>query len=114
MKKKNILVTGGAGFIGGHLCKLLVKKKYNVSVIDNFSLGKITNLPKKIKIYKKDILDYKSCVEACKHIDVVIHLAAKVSVRNSVKTFDEDVHNNVIGTINILNAAAKTKAAEAQ
>ena len=109
MKKKNILVTGGAGFIGGHLCKLLIKNKYNVSVIDNFSLGKIINLPKKIKIYKKDILDYKSCVEACKNVDVVIHLAAKVSIRNSVKTFDEDVHNNVIGTINILNAAAKTK-----
>jgi UDP-glucose 4-epimerase len=109
MKQKNILVTGGAGFIGGHLCNLLIKKKYNVSVIDNFSIGKMNNLPKKIKIYRKNILNYDSCVEACKNIDVVIHLAAKVSIRNSVKTFDEDVHNNVIGTVNILNAAAKTK-----
>jgi|TARA_B110000881_G_C18599935_1_gene534341 UDP-glucose 4-epimerase len=109
MKQRNVLITGGAGFIGIHLCKLLIKKKYNVSVIDNFSIGKIRNIPKNVNIYKKDILDYNSCVVACKNIDVVIHLAAKVSIRNSVKTFNEDVHNNVIGTVNILNAAAKTK-----
>ena len=108
MKKKNILVTGGAGFIGAYLCRLLINKKYNVSVIDNFSLGKISNLPKEVKVFKKDILDFNSCVDACRNIDAVIHLAAKVSIRNSVKTFQEDVHNNVLGTVNILNAAAKS------
>jgi len=109
MKMKNILVTGGAGFIGGHLCRFLISRKYKVSVIDNFSTGKMRNLPKKINIFKKNILDLNSCVKACKNIDIVIHLAAKVSIRNSVNTFDEDVHNNVIGTVNILNAAAKSK-----
>lgn len=107
--RKNVLVTGGAGFIGGHLCKLLVKREYKVSIIDNFSLGKMHNLPKGVKIFKKDILDFESCVRACKNIDIVIHLAAKVSIRNSVKTFSEDVNNNLIGTINVLNAAAKSK-----
>lgn len=109
MKMKNILVTGGAGFIGGHLCRFLISRKYKVSVIDNFSTGKMSNLPKKVNIFKKNILDLNSCVKACKNIDIVIHLAAKVSIRNSVNTFDEDVHNNVIGTVNILNAAAKSK-----
>ena len=109
MKKKKILITGGAGFIGSHLCRSLVKKNYKVSIIDNFSMGKKKNLPREVKVFKKDILDYRSCVNACKNIDVLVHLAAKVSIRNSVKTFDGDVRNNVIGTINILNAAAKTK-----
>ena len=108
MRKKNILVTGGAGFIGGHLCKLLIKK-YNVSIIDNFSVGKINNLPQGVKIFRKDILDFKSCLKACQNIDIVIHLAAIVSIRNSVKTFQEDVNSNVIGTVNILNAASKAK-----
>lgn len=107
--KKNILVTGGAGFIGTHVCKLLIKKKYRVSVIDNFSVGKMKNLPKEVKIFKKDIKNFKSCVKACKNIDTIIHLAATVSIRNSVNTLNKDVNNNVIGTINILNAAAKTK-----
>ena len=48
MKMKNILVTGGAGFIGGHLCRFLISRKYKVSVIDNFSTGKMSNLPKKV------------------------------------------------------------------
>ncbi len=109
MKKRNILITGGAGFIGSNLCKILLKNNYNVTVIDNLSMGKKKNLPKKIRLIKEDILNYKSCLKACKNIDSIIHLAAKVSIRNSVQTFEQDVHNNVIGTINILNAAAKNK-----
>ena len=112
MKKKNVLVTGGAGFIGSHLCRKLLEKKYKVTVIDNLSMGKKKNLPKGIKLVKKNILDYKSCELACKNIDIVIHLAAKVSIRNSVNTLSEDVNNNVNGTINILNASAKKKSKE--
>ena len=109
MKKKSILVTGGAGFIGSHLCKKLLEKKYKVTVIDNLSMGKKKNIPKDVKFIKKNILNYKSCENACKNIDIVIHLAAKVSIRNSVNTLSEDVNNNVNGTINILNASSKMK-----
>ncbi len=109
MKKKRVLLTGGAGFIGSNLCRKLLKKKYKVTVIDNLSMGKKKNLPQGVKFIKKNILNYKSCESACKNIDIVIHLAAKVSIRNSVNTLSEDVNNNVNGTINILNASAKMK-----
>ena len=109
MKKINVLVTGGAGFIGSHLCEKLLEKNYRVTVIDNLSIGKKKNISKKINFIKKDILNYKSCDLACKNIDIVVHLAAKVSIRNSVNTLDEDIKNNINGTINILNASAKNK-----
>jgi nucleoside-diphosphate-sugar epimerase len=109
MKKINVLVTGGAGFIGSHLCEKLLEKNYRVTVIDNLSVGKKKNISKKIKFIKKDILNYKSCDLVCKNIDIVVHLAAKVSIRNSVNTLDEDIKNNINGTINILNASAKNK-----
>ena len=58
MKQRNVLITGGAGFIGIHLCKLLIKKKYNVSVIDNFSIGKIRNIPKNVKYNIRNSFKY--------------------------------------------------------
>ena len=105
--KKKVLVTGGAGFIGSHLCKLL-NNKYKVTVIDNFSQSKKHNLDKSAEILKKDICNFDSCIAACKNKDIVFHLAAKVSVRNSIKTFDDDAKNNIMGTTNILRAAAET------
>ena len=60
MRNKNILVTGGAGFIGSNLCKILLKNHYNVSVIDNLSMGKKKSLPKEIKFIKGDILNHRS------------------------------------------------------
>ncbi len=104
-----VLVTGGAGFIGSEICKKLLKKKYKVTVIDNLSVGDRKKLPRKVKFIKKDILDFNSCVSACSNIDTIIHLAAKVSIRNSINTFEEDFNNNLVGTINILKAAQKKK-----
>ena len=55
---KNILITGGAGFIGSNLCTYLLKKKFNIYALDNLSVGKKSNLTsKKIKFIKKDILN---------------------------------------------------------
>ena len=107
MKKKKVLVTGGAGFIGSHLCEKLLENNYSVTVIDNLSVGKKKNISKKVKFIKSNILNYKSCLLACRNIDIVVHLAAKVSIRNSVNTLDEDIKNNINGTINVLNASAK-------
>ena len=53
MKKKKVLVTGGAGFIGSHLCEKLLENNYSVTVIDNLSVGKKKKYFKKGKIYKK-------------------------------------------------------------
>ena len=47
---KKILITGGAGFIGSEVCRILIKKNYRVTVIDDLSMGKKENLPKNIKI----------------------------------------------------------------
>ena len=76
--KKNILVTGGTGFIGSNICNLLIKKNYNVKVYDNNfrgNLNKIKKIRKKIKFIKGDIRDKKNFFKALKNTDAVIHLA---------------------------------------
>tara|TARA_B100000029_G_scaffold509958_1_gene600332 strand:+ start:11372 stop:12304 length:933 start_codon:yes stop_codon:yes gene_type:complete len=78
MKKKTFLITGGTGFIGSNICKLLVNKNYNVIVFDNNSRGsikKIKNLKKKIKFIKGDIRNKDLLNKAVKKADAVIHLA---------------------------------------
>jgi UDP-glucose 4-epimerase len=52
---KKVLITGGAGFIGSNLCNFLLKKNFDITVFDNLSSGKLSNIPKKIKFFKIDI-----------------------------------------------------------
>ena len=76
--KKNILVTGGSGFIGSAIVKYLVKKKYNVVVFDNNSRGRsrrIKDVNNKISFIKGDIRDKKKLLSINKKIDTIIHLA---------------------------------------
>ena len=78
MKKKTFLVTGGTGFIGSNICKLLLKKNYNVKIFDNNFRGgssKIVNIKKKVKFIRGDIRNIKSLNKAMKQTDAVIHLA---------------------------------------
>ena len=75
---KNILVTGGSGFLGSNICKYLVNRGYNVTVIDDNSRGNISrlkNVKKKINFYKGDIRNKNQIKKAFKKIDTVIHLA---------------------------------------
>jgi UDP-glucose 4-epimerase len=106
----NILVTGGAGFIGSHLVDKLLRRGNKVSVIDNLSTGKRKNLNKKAKLYKIDIQSkaIKKIFEKEKP-EVVFHLAAQASVVNSVKNPVKDATSNVLGTINLLNNCVKYK-----
>ena len=101
----NVIVTGGAGFIGSHLVEYLVKKHQNVTVIDNLKNGKLKNLQKvkkDIKFFKMDILNYNSLKKILKNTDCVFHHAALTSVPDSF-TKAKSYHNvNVIGTENIL------------
>lgn len=74
-----ILVTGGAGFIGSHLCEALVKKGHKVTILDNLSGGALDNIAKiakKVKVIKGDIRDKAVVSEAMKRIEYVVHLAA--------------------------------------
>ncbi|MDC3254678.1 NAD-dependent epimerase/dehydratase family protein [Nitrosopumilus sp.] len=107
----NILVTGGAGFIGKHLVKSLMKNKKNVSILDNFSNSdkKLISLFKKdqIKIFEGDIRDNDDILEATKNQNIVIHLAAKISVEESIKNPTETFQINVEGTKNLLEICKK-------
>jgi len=101
------LVTGGAGFIGSYLVEELVKRNYEVVVIDNFSSGKIENLNNvidKIEIIKEDLRDFENVLKIVKNFDVIFHFAANPEVRISSQNPKEVFENNVISTLNLLEA----------
>ncbi len=102
----NVLVTGGAGFIGSHVVDRLVQEGYQVSVIDNLCTGKRKNVNKKAKLYKMDIQSRSiDRVLRAQRPTTIIHLAAQMNVRLSTEdpTFDASV--NILGTINLLEHA---------
>ena len=84
---KNILVTGGAGYIGSHIIELLIKKNLKVFIIDNLSTGDKKLINKKAKFFKGDINQYQFVKKIIKkkNIDSVIHLAAKLNVGEGEK-----------------------------
>lgn len=101
----NYLVTGGAGFIGSHLVKKLLKKG-RVRVIDNFSTGKKENIKGlDIELIEADIRNPKKVKNACRGIDCIFHLAAIPSVTRSLKNPLPTNEVNVEGTLNLLIAA---------
>jgi UDP-glucose 4-epimerase len=106
----NILVTGGAGFIGSNLTEALLKQGHSVRVLDDFSTGKEENLVFEEKypgfeIIKGDIVDQKTCRAAMEAVDYVYHLAALPSVQQSVEDPLTSNRVNVEGALNILVAA---------
>jgi len=107
----NILVTGGAGFIGKHLVKFLIENKNNVSILDNFSNSKKKSISQfekyQIKIFEGDIRNNEDILKASKNQDLVIHLAAKISVEESIKNPSETFEINVKGTEKILEVCKK-------
>ena len=103
-----VLVIGGAGYIGSHVVLRLLEKGHEVVVFDNLSTGQSVNLFDKAAFVKGDILDINALEECmCEDIDVVVHLAAKKAVGESMQKPDLYASNNIIGTINILNAMVK-------
>ena len=104
------VVTGGAGFIGSHITKALVKQGHSVAVIDNLHTGKENNLKSvrnKIDFFKGSILDCKLLDEITKETNGVFHQAALASVQDSFSKPDEYNNVNVNGTENILKLAKK-------
>jgi len=105
----NILVTGGAGFIGSNLVDKLIEIGEGAIVIDNLSTGKIENLSQEVLFYEHDITD----VEMLKRIFMlhkpkyVFHLAAQASVSRSVREPDFDANVNIIGTLNLLKLSVE-------
>ena len=105
-------VTGGAGFVGSYLVKLLVKEGHKITVIDNLHKGKKENLASvinKIKFQKIDIRDYQSLEKILKNIDGVFHQAALTVVQDSFSSPEEYFDVNVHGTENIFRLAKENK-----
>ena len=100
----HVLVIGGAGYIGSHVVKALLKNKHIVTVFDNLSTGTKQNLFPEANFVEGDILNYDSIKNALNGIDAVIHLAAKKAVGESMENPAKYSLNNISGTINVLNA----------
>lgn len=100
-----IFVTGGAGFIGIHLCKKLATQ-HTVTVYDNFSNSNKEHFPviENVALIVGDILDNSKLLDSMKNHDVVIHLAAKTDVIDSVNNPDNTFQTNVQGTQNVLDS----------
>lgn len=108
--KTNVIVTGGAGFIGSHLVEKLLDENYQVTVIDNLSNGSEKNLDKRANFVKSDITNQK-IVKTIKKInpDFLFHLAAKSSITYSLKNPSEDIRVNLLGTQNVLDGLNGTR-----
>ena len=104
------VVTGGAGFVGSHLVKLLVREGHQVKVIDNLHTGKMENLEQvveDIEFCKIDIQDFDSMEKELKDTEGVFHQAALTVVQDSFKIPEKYQNVNVDGTENIFKIAQK-------
>jgi UDP-glucose 4-epimerase len=104
----NILITGGAGFIGSHIADAYIAEGHNVIVVDNLSGGVLENINPKAKFYQLDIRSEKlEDVFQKEKIDIVNHLAAQMDVRRSVADPKFDASVNVLGGLNLFESAHK-------
>lgn len=107
-QNKNVLVTGGAGFIGSHIAETLCKLGANVSIIDDLSTGSVDNIApfcNNIQFLAHDITSFKKCIKATKKQDIIFHTAAFVSVAKSIKQPALCEKINIEGILNLLEAA---------
>ncbi|SDG64100.1 UDP-glucose 4-epimerase [Selenomonas sp. WCT3] len=103
----NVLVTGGAGFIGSHLIEKLEEKKHRVTVVDDGSTGDIIRMKIcDVNLIKKDVCDQKIVKQIVdEKPNVIVHLAAQTMVDSSIKDPVFDASENIMGTLNVLEAA---------
>lgn len=108
---KNLLITGGAGFIGSNLAHFFLKKGYTVTILDNFerkgtrqNLAWIRNEFSKVKVIEADIRNKKDLDKAVVGQDFIFHLAAQVAVTSSVTDPKTDFDTNALGTFNLLES----------
>ena len=117
MKENNetILVTGGAGFIGSHLIAKLAHRSYKIRILDNLSTGKLSNIDpailnnKSVDFIEGDIRDSELVSKCMDKVDIVVHLAAQISVPYSIQNpkFNDEV--NIGGTMNLLKSSVENK-----
>lgn len=98
------LVTGGAGFVGSHLCDELIKE-HTVYVLDDLSSGCIENMPQGVHFVKGDICDYDLVQQMMAEVDGCFHLAGIVSIVQCNENLLKSDHINLTGTLNIIESA---------
>jgi UDP-glucose 4-epimerase len=111
------LITGGAGFIGTHLCKRLLARGDDVTVLDNLKRARRTHAeslartqgPGRATFIEADIRNFDAVASAVRGADLVFHLAAQSNVMGAVTDPDYSITTNVNGTFNVLRAAAEAK-----
>ena len=108
------LVTGGAGFIGSNLCEAILEMGYRVRCLDDLSTGGGDNINalrmnKRFDFIKGDIKHYDTCDMVCKNVDYVLHQAAWGSVPRSIEMPVFYAENNILGTVNMLEASRQNK-----
>ena len=103
-----VIVTGGAGFIGAHTCRALLAKGHRVTAVDDLSHGKREAVPDGVELVVLDVRDPKLMTEMEKRRpDAVVHLAAQMDVRKSVADPLFDASVNVLGTLSALESARR-------
>ena len=100
-----VLVTGGAGFIGSHVADLLIGKGFQVEIVDNLATGKRENIPHKASFHEMGVNtpEFARLVREGR-FDGVIHLAGQIDVRKSVADPINDATINILGTLNLMEA----------
>jgi UDP-N-acetylglucosamine 4-epimerase len=109
-KDSLFLVTGGAGFIGSNLCEAILNLGYRVRCLDDLSTGKQSNVDlfvdnPRYTFIRGDIKDFETCKAACEGVDYVLNQAAWGSVPRSIEMPQFYCMNNIVGTLNMLEAA---------
>jgi UDP-glucose 4-epimerase len=104
----NILVIGGAGYIGSHVAAELLDRGHAITVFDNLSSGLRENLFPQAAFIHGDILRYEQLTSAMRGHEVAVYLAAFKAVGESMEKPEKYSINNIVGTVNLLNAASET------
>lgn len=107
MKKRSILITGGAGFIGSHVADYLINEGHDVTILDDLSGGFIENVNKNAAFVKGSIVDSNLVEEVVRGKDIVYHLAAYAAegLSHFIRKFNYE--NNLIGSVNLINSSVK-------
>ena len=105
-----VFITGGAGFIGSHLCDALLSQGHQVTILDNMSTGSAANIAhikEKIEIHQGDIRDVALVEKLMAPADLVLHMAAALGVNTILENPIESISTNFTGSEVVLNAATK-------
>ena len=108
---KNILITGGAGYIGSHTVLAALESGYNVCVVDNLSTGVRNAVPSDVLFFEEDIVHTDSMIHIFQDFqpDAVIHFAGSIIVPESVENPIKYYQNNTLASLNLIKACLETQ-----